>query len=97
MSQKLVLKQSSAKITKQQKAKKLQSLKKEFEKNLIFTLNNSALIASINERYNHSNGKNAIILINRIGDSSFNYSQLQVIKKYNPEFDSKLKYLFISI
>lgn len=99
MSQKLILKQSSAKITKVTKAKKLTSLKKEFEKVFVYTLqeNNSSVIKSINTRYNHSNQKSAIPLVNKIGESSFNYSQLQTIRKHQGEYDSKLGYWFISI
>jgi len=98
MSQSLVLK-SSVKITKQQKAKKLQSLKKQFEKVFVYTLqeNNSSVIASINARYNHSNGKSAIPLVNKIGESCFNFNQLQVIKKEKAEYDTKLGYWFISL
>lgn len=97
MSQKIILKQSSAKITKVTKAKKLQSLKKEFEKNLIFFSSNSSVIASINMRNVH-NGKTAIPLINKIGESVFNASQLQLIRKQNAaEYDTKLGYWYFTI
>lgn len=97
MSQKIILKQSSAKITKETKTKKLNVIKKEFEKNLIFFSSNSSVIASINLRYVH-NGKTAIPVINKIGESCFNYNQLQLIKKQNAaEFDQKLGYWFFTI
>jgi hypothetical protein len=97
MSQKLIFK-STAKITKQEKTKKLSVIKKDLEKNFIYLASGeSSVIASINSRYNHSNGKSAIPVINKIGESSFNYNQVQLLKKYKGEFDSKLGYWFLSL
>ena len=97
MSQSLIHK-SSARITKQEKNKKLATIKKEFERNFLYlATDESSIIASINSRYNHSNGKSAIPVVNKIGESSFNYNQIQLIKKQKAEYDSKLKYWFISI
>lgn len=97
MSQSLVYK-SVKKISKTEKNKKIAAIKKEFEKNFVYLASDqSSVIASINARYNHSNGKSAIPVVNKIGESSFNYNQIQLIKKHNAEFDSKLGYWFISI
>lgn len=97
MSQKLILK-SSAKVTKEQRSKKLATIQKDLKKNFVFlATGESSVIASINTRYNHSNGKSAIPAVNKIGESSFNYNQVQLLKKYKAEYDSKLGYWFISI
>ncbi len=97
LSQSLIFK-STAKITKAEKTKKLSSIQKDLKKNFIFlATSESAVIASINARYNHSNGKSAIPAVNKIGDSVFNHNQVQLLRKYKAEFDSKLGYWFISI
>ena len=86
------------KITKQEKNKKIATIKKELEKNFVYLASNqSSVIASINARYNHSNGKSAIPVINKIGESSFNANQIQILRKHKAEYDSKLEYWFISI
>jgi hypothetical protein len=97
MSQKLILK-SSTKIAKNEKSKKLSVIQKDLKKNFIFlATSESSIIASINARYNHSNGKSAIPAVNKIGDSVFNHNQVLLLRKYNAEYDSKLGYWFISI
>jgi hypothetical protein len=97
MSQILISK-STAKIAKQTKSTKLSTIQKDLKKNFIFlATSESAIIKSINARYNHSNGKSAIPAVNKIGDSVFNHNQVQVLRKYKAEYDSKLGYWFISI
>lgn len=92
MNQKLILKtKASATKTK---------IVKDLEQNQVFvykTQITSSIIASINKRYNHSNGKSAVILVNKIEKSSFNHNQIVAIKKYKAEYDSKLGYWFVSI
>jgi hypothetical protein len=96
MSQKIT---TTSKILATKKAKQLISLKRVLKKNQIITAQdqNGSLIRSINTRFNHSNQKSAIPLVNKNGGTSFNYSQIVVIKSFNGEYDPKLGYWFISI
>ena len=75
----------------------VQKLKKDLKKVAINTRDSKEIIESIDGRYNHSNGKSAILLINKTKGTSFNYNQIQVIKKFDGEYDNKLGYWFISI
>ena len=92
MNQKLILREK-AKISKSK-------VLKDLEKSQVFVFSgkiSSSAIASINQRYNHSNGKSAILLVNKIEESSFNANQIQAIRKYKGEYDTKLGYWFISV
>jgi hypothetical protein len=90
---------TTQKIILQRRTKKLTGLKKDLKKVQIVTAQdqNGSLIRSINARYNHSNQKSAIPLVNINGGQSFNHNQIQTIKKYLGEYDNKLGYWFISI
>lgn len=90
---------TNVKILAQKRAKTLLNLKKVLKKSAIITAQdqNGSLIRSINSRYNHSNNKSAIPLVNVNGGQSFNFNQITVIKSFKGEYDTKLGYWFISI